>query len=240
MSMGGGRIVLVGTGTGIGKTHVGVALVNALKAEGKEVAGLKPVESGVGIGVSDAERLAEGGSFHVKRRAPYVLAAPLSPHLAAPREGLTIELAPILEWVGSVGAAWLVVETAGGLLSPLAPGLSNLDLAKALKPDGLVLVAPDRLGVLHDVTAALLALRVLAPDLPEAIVALSAPAPEQVDASTGTNGDELVGLRLAGKVVGFSRAPVDYAETRRSADAVLGMLFSLGARRSLESDDACS
>ena len=61
-----GRIVLVGTGTGIGKTHLGVALVQALAAAGIEVAGLKPVESGVGTGPSDADLLAGASSFHVK------------------------------------------------------------------------------------------------------------------------------------------------------------------------------
>src|SRR5262249_49159887 len=116
------RIVLLGTGTGIGKTHVGVALVSALRDAGIEVAGLKPVESGIGEGVSDTERLRGASSFHVKHPPPYALAAPISPHLAADREGLTIHLAPIVRWVDSVEAACIVVETAGAVLSPLASG----------------------------------------------------------------------------------------------------------------------
>jgi dethiobiotin synthetase len=216
------RIVLVGTGTEIGKTHVGVALVGALSSAGIEVAGLKPVESGIGMGVSDSERLAEAGSFHVKRLPPYRLAAPLSPHIAAPREGLTIELAPVVEWVDSVAAAWTVVETAGGLLSPLAPGLTNLDLTVALRPDAVVLVAPDRLGVLHDVTAAMLALRVLAPRLPQAVVALS--APRQADGSTGTNEGELRVLGIALSVVTFPRGGAQDLQTRRVAGELLRAL----------------
>ncbi len=216
------RIVLVGTGTGIGKTHLGVALVHALAAAGAEVAGLKPVESGVGDGVSDAERLAAVGTFHVKQPPPYALATPLSPHLAAAREGLTIHLEPIVEWVTSVGAPWVVVETAGALLSPLAPGLTNLDLAVAVAPTALVLVAPDRLGVLHDVTAALLALRVLAPQLPEAVIALLAPA--EADASTGSNGRELVTLGIARRAVTFPRADVSAPQMQVPVAAVLEML----------------
>jgi dethiobiotin synthetase len=216
------RIVLVGTGTGIGKTHVGVALVGALAAAGMEVAGLKPVESGVGSGISDAERLAGASSFHVKPPPPYMLAAPLSPHLAAPLEGRMIELAPILRWVDSVEAPWVVVETAGALLSPLAPGLTNLDLAVALRPTALVLVAPDRLGVLHDVTAALLALRVLAPGMPDPVVVLS--APEETDASTGTNGVELMALRIARRVATFGRGGAEQEATGDVASEVLRMV----------------
>jgi dethiobiotin synthetase len=217
-----GRIVLVGTGTGIGKTHLGVALVKALADAGAEVAGLKPVESGVGSGISDTERLAAVGTFHVKQPPPYVLAAPVSPHLAAPQEGMTIRLGPIVRWVDSVEAAWVVVETAGGLLSPLAPGLTNLDLAEVLEPTAVILVAPDRLGVLHDVTAALFALRVLAPRLPEAVVALQAPA--EADASTGGNAWELLALEIARSVVMFPRAEAAEESTQVVARALMGML----------------
>jgi dethiobiotin synthetase len=206
------RVVLVGTGTGIGKTHLGVALVRALAGEGAEVAGLKPVESGVGGGeTSDAALLGAVGTFHVKHPPPYALAAPISPHLAAEREGVTIRLDPIVAWVDSVEAAWVVVETAGGLLSPLAKGVTNLDLAVALAPDAVVLAAPDRLGVLHDVSAALLAWRVLAPGLAEPVVALQAPG--EVDASTGSNAAELVKLGIARRVVAFPRAETGAAAT---------------------------
>lgn len=223
MTAPGRRIVLVGTGTGIGKTHLGVALVRALAASGVEVAGLKPVESGVGSGVTDAELLAGAGVFHVKQPPPYRLAAPLSPHLAAPMEGVSIRLAPIVQWVDSVEAAVLVVETAGALLSPLAPGLTNLDLTAALAPDALVMVAPDRLGVLHDVTAALFALRHLEPRLPEPVVALMAPA--EPDASTGINGAELVVLEIARRVVTFPRASATDETFQARARALVELLL---------------
>jgi dethiobiotin synthetase len=219
------RIVLVGTGTGIGKTHLGVALVTALRAAGVEVAGLKPVESGVGTGPSDAELLQGASSFRVPDPPPYQLAAPLSPHLAAPLEGQTVRLSPIVTWVDSVTAAVLVVETAGALLSPLAPGLTNLDLTAVLAPDAIVLVAPDRLGVLHDVTAALFAMHHLEPGLPEPVVVLMAPA--EADASTGTNGWELLVLGIARNVVTFPRAAAGDAIVQARAMA-LGELLGAG------------
>jgi dethiobiotin synthetase len=220
---GGTRIVLVGTGTGIGKTHAGVALVKALAFAGLEVAGLKPVESGVGTGISDAGLLAEAGTFHVKQLPPYRLAAPLSPHLAAPLEGTTIRLAPIVRWIDAVDARWLVIETAGALLSPLAPGLTNLDLAAALEPDHVLLVAPDRLGVLHDVTAALFALHHLAPQLPEPTVLLQ--PPPEADASTGTNARELLILQIARRVVTLPRARPESASTQSTLRDFLRLVW---------------
>lgn len=220
------RIVLVGTGTGIGKTHLAVALVRALARAGAEVAGLKPVESGIGVGESDSSLLAAVATFHVKQPAPYALVAPISPHLAAAREGMTIRLGPIVRWVDSVDAAWLVVETAGGLLSPLAPGITNLDLAATLAPTQVVLVASDRLGVLHDVTAALFALRQLAPGLPEAMVVLQAPGED--DASTGLNAAELLTLQIARRVASFPRGLAVDGPAQAVTDALLEVLTGGG------------
>jgi dethiobiotin synthetase len=218
----GRRIVVVGTGTEIGKTHVGVALVTALAAAGHEVAGLKPVESGVGTGVTDSELLGRAGTFHVKQPPPYALRAPISPHRAAAMEGITLQLGPIVAWVDGVGAAWILVETAGGLLSPLGAELTNLDLACALKPDLVVLVAPDRLGVLHDVTATMFALHVLAPDLPEPLVVLQAPA--EGDASTGTNAEELLALEIVRTVATVPRGAPGSVQVQLVVAEVLQML----------------
>jgi dethiobiotin synthetase len=80
-----------------------------------------------------------------------------------------------------------VVETAGGALSPLSDTETNLDLARALEPAELVLVAPDALGVLHDVRATWTAMRALLRE-PDQLVLCRARPP---DASTGTNAAEL-------------------------------------------------
>jgi hypothetical protein len=82
-----------------------------------------------------------------------------------------------------------LIESAGGAFSPLATRLTNVDLALALEPALWVLVAPDALGVLHDVTSTLRAL----PRPPDAIVLSSARA---ADASTGSNAAELTSLDI--------------------------------------------
>ena len=220
------RIVVVGTGTGVGKTHAGVALVSALASAGVSVAGLKPIESGVPAEPSDttdASALAAVSTFHVKQPPPYALPDPVSPHLAARRLGQRIDLGSVADWVDAhAEAEVLVVETAGALLSPLGPGVANLDLARVLRPDHLLLVASDRLGVLHDVAVTLHALRTLAADMPAPVLLLQPPA--VADASTGTNAEELVALGIVSTVYGFPRAEPTAAETRVAARRVLAAL----------------
>jgi dethiobiotin synthetase len=212
------RLVLIGTGTGIGKTHAGVALVSALFAAGVEVAGLKPIESGVSTGLTDASALAAAGSFGVNQ-ALYAFVEPVSPHLAARREGVTIDLSRVQAWVDAHAAQVLVIETAGALLSPLGPGLTNLDLARALRPDVLVLAAPDRLGVLHEVTSAMHVLRTLGGDMPAPMLLLQPPAAP--DSSTGTNAAELVLLGIHPAPHAFPRAASTAEETLSAARALL-------------------
>ncbi|MEO7328087.1 MAG: ATP-dependent dethiobiotin synthetase BioD [Minicystis sp.] len=216
------RVVIVGAGTGIGKTHLGVALVHALTQEETPAVGLKPVESGLCGGRSDGELLAAEGMFHVKHSQPYAFARPVSPHLAAREAGVIIEVAQIQAWVTAHQATWTVVESAGALLSPLGGGLTNLDLTRALSPDAVLLVALDRLGVLHEVSACVLALRVLGVGMPEPLVILQ--APELPDASTGSNAGELHLLKIVGNALTIPRGDPGSAPVQEAARQVLAAL----------------
>jgi 8-amino-7-oxononanoate synthase len=190
------RWVVLGTGTGVGKTFAATALVRLLARDGFPVAGLKPIETGLADGEArgDAAMLA-AASFGVPLPSTHPLYAfdePITPARAARAAARRIDLASIVTWVndvesGAPAGARLVIEAAGGVFSPLEDGVSNFDLACALEPALWVLVAPDRLGVLHDVGSCLLAMEALGrrPDY----VVLS--APERADASTGTNREEL-------------------------------------------------
>lgn len=216
------RVVVVGTGTEVGKTHVACALLLAARSGGSACVGLKPIETGVepsdALGADGGRLQAAAGVFHVKRlAAPYRFVPPVSPHRAAREAGERIDLARIRGWVeeSAAGSAALV-ETAGGWFSPLGPGVSNFELSLALEPCRIVLVAPDRLGVLHDLTAALGLARARG-RLPDAVV-LSAPAVP--DSSTGTNAGELAALELAAVVATFPREAPDAPESRGAAARV--------------------
>jgi dethiobiotin synthetase len=213
-----GRIVVVGTGTGIGKTHVACAVLRAFGEKGVPAIGLKPIETGIpdssngGETETDQGRLAvAANAFHVKRsgsagfhvkRPLYAFPNPVSPHLAARTAGRRLDLGAIGRWVGEHEAPVVLIESAGGLFSPLGPEISNVDLVKALSPALVLLVAPDRLGVLHDLTATL----GLAAARGCTIHAVVLSAPHSVDASTGTNAVELERLGVVRPAALFPRA----------------------------------
>ena len=213
------RIVVVGTGTGVGKTHVSVALLEALRRRGAPCAGLKPVETGLTpSGSSDRELLASAGTFHVKHW-PYGFAEPLSPHLAARLHEQEIELEVVSAWVDAVSPAVAVVETAGGLLSPLSESTTNLDLVTRLAPDELLVVGPNRLGILHEMSACIATLRASAPRLPGPILVLSSPDPH--DGSSASNHVELLSLRMSRAVVSFPRDEPLGRGSQEAAETVL-------------------
>jgi dethiobiotin synthetase len=196
------RVVVLGTGTGIGKTTACAALAQALVDLGAPaVAALKPIETGYVEEGSDAERLASVsyGITPPERHPLYCFSRPVSPHLAARDQGVAIRVETVLEWVAHEEAAcaalrrgFVIIETAGGALSPLSEQATNLDLARALEPACLLLVAPDALGVLHDVRATLTAMRALHRSPDHLVLSRARPA----DASTGNNADELPRLGL--------------------------------------------
>jgi dethiobiotin synthetase len=205
-------IAVVGTGTGIGKTHVAAALVTAWAKRGGRIAGVKPIESG---GTDDGDLLGRVSTFHVQRpTSPYLLARPVSPHLAARLDGRAIDIELVRKWVDDIRrrSDGVVLETAGGLFTPLAPPVTNADLVQLLAPDAVVLVGPDRLGVLHDVGAV-----VRASNLVTGIV-LSAPA--AADESTGTNAAELAALTSVPVLASLPRAPLEQID----ASAILARL----------------
>jgi len=189
--MPGRLIVITGTDTGIGKTHLGSALLLAARSQGHAVIGYKPVESGVdGSTPTDAHRLRAASTpalFHVQPPA-VALRAPVSPHLAAAREGVSLPWSEIATWIARTRSdTVLLVELPGGLFTPLSPSLLNVDAVNELRPDLTVLVAPDRLGVLNHVLATLAGAK--ARGAAPGVIALV--APEHADASTGTNAAEL-------------------------------------------------
>jgi len=248
------RIALVGTGTGVGKTHVACALLSCWSRRAAAV-GLKPVETGisprgqartagVSSGASDQERLIWAARmFHVKQRghdkrqpnateAPlrslYAFADPISPHLAARQAGVRIDLGVIERWVRAHASAVTIIETAGGLFSPLGYGATNLELAQTLRADAVILVALDRLGVLHELTTTL-ALAAARGGPPLGLV-LSTPAKK--DASTGRNATEIEALGIAHPIAVFPRASHQAVATVEAARRVITWIESGGSSSS--------
>jgi dethiobiotin synthetase len=145
------RIIVTGTDTGIGKTVFAAGLTRLLDG-----VYWKPVQAGLG-GETDAAVVRRLSGLSADRVLPeaWRLKAPASPHLAAERDGVTID--PRALSLPSV-ARPLVVEGAGGLMVPLTRSVLLIDVfARWGAP--VVLCARTALGTLNHTLLSLEALR---------------------------------------------------------------------------------
>ena len=148
------RIVVAGTDTDIGKTHVSAALLAKARLSGENPIGLKPVAAGAdyrdGQAYSDdAARLALGAGFDGPLEAinPYLFEPPIAPHVAADQVGVELSALEIAGWAEQQAAqhSHALLEGAGGWRVPLNEQEYFSDIASHLQWD-VVLVVGMRLG----------------------------------------------------------------------------------------------
>lgn len=147
-------LLLAGTDTGVGKTTVARGLLRIAHERNRRLIPFKPVETGCeGNPPRDASDLLEAASLPGLTLAdvcPYPFAAPLAPSIAARLEQRPIDIDRIVSRAAELSRRGdaLLVETAGGLLTPWAPGFTAADLAARLGLPVLI-VAANRLGVIN-------------------------------------------------------------------------------------------
>ena len=157
-------VVVVGTGTEVGKTWVAAAALGQLRADGNRVAARKPAQSfEVGDASTDAQVLgrASGESATTvcpqHRWYPVALAPPMAADVLGRPAFTVADLHDEIEWPDGVEVG--VVETAGGVRSPQASDDGDaVALAGSLMPDVVVLVADAGLGTLNAVRLSVAAL----------------------------------------------------------------------------------
>lgn len=155
---------ITGTDTGVGKTLVSCALLHAFAAQGKRVAGFKPVAAGCDDDDhnDDAKRLRAASTVQATygQINPYCFPHPVAPHLAARHAGARIDFprieASYRELAGQTDM--VIVEGAGGFCVPLNEKLDTADMVKQLELP-VILVVGMRLGCINH---ALLTMRVIA------------------------------------------------------------------------------
>lgn len=173
---------ITGTGTEVGKTYVGSLIARALRQQGVRVAVYKPVASGCDVDSSgqyvsgDAVALwnAAGCPGTLDDVCPQRFLAPLAPPGAAAAEGKSVDPRLLRDGL----KVWrdqcdiVLVEGAGGLMSPLTVDDYNADLALDLGYP-LIVVAPNRLGVINDTLQTLITAATFHEGLPVAGVVLN-------------------------------------------------------------------
>jgi dethiobiotin synthetase len=169
-------VVVAGTGTEVGKTWVAAHVLRDLAATGVRVAARKPVQSfAPGDADTDAHVLAAASGEDRADVCPHHrwYEVPMAPPMAATvlgRPPFSIaELVSEMGWPGAgtgapaTGAETAAVdvgliESAGGVRSPLAADGDTVALVEALQPDIVVLVADAGLGTINAVRLSMEAL----------------------------------------------------------------------------------
>ena len=192
-------LFITGTNTEVGKTHVAAMIARAFVESGVAVGVYKPVASGCryegGELVSDDavalwEAAGRPGTLHDV--CPQRFEAPVAPHVAAEMAGRAVDERLLI--VGfrfwAERADVVIVEGAGGLMSPLTRTAYNADFAAELGLP-LVVVAANELGVINTTLQTLITAAAHNPPLPVAAVVLNQCKEDPTDASLPTNAAEL-------------------------------------------------
>ena len=157
------------TGTDIGKTFVTAGLIRYLRESNQRVDALKPVVSGYDSSVVETSDPAvllsalgrQVTADEIERIAPWRFRAPLSPDLAAAREGRSVDFDKLIAFSrAAVDAATgpLFIEGVGGIMVPLDAQRTVLDWMAVLDIPLLLVVG----GYLGTISHTLTALDVLA------------------------------------------------------------------------------
>jgi dethiobiotin synthase len=158
-------VLVVGTGTEVGKTWVACRVARALRRRGLIVVARKPAQSydaADDLSDTDAALLAHATGDHPAavcpqhRWYPVAMAPPMAAEELGRRPFTIAELVDELAWPEVVGVG--LVEAAGGVRSPLAADGDAAALAGALRPDRVVLVAHAGLGTINGVRLSMAAL----------------------------------------------------------------------------------
>ena len=160
-----GGLFIVGTDTGVGKTYVAARIAATLRRQRLKVGVYKPAASGC---VRQGRRLvstdaialweAAGKPGQLERVCPQRFTAPLSPHLAAREEQRQIDSSLLRQGIDywRRRSQIVIVEGAGGLMSPIGDCEYVADLAKAFGFP-LIVVAPNKIGTINQTLQTLIA-----------------------------------------------------------------------------------
>ena len=142
-------VVITGTDTGVGKTLMTALLLRHLRRAGERALAMKPFCCG---GRQDVELLGslQDNELTQEEINPHYFSEPLAPLVAARKEHRRIRLEPIVKRIREMSRRcdWLLVEGAGGLLTPLGEGFHLGHMIGELRCDAVV-VSSNRLGTIN-------------------------------------------------------------------------------------------
>ncbi|HVU26117.1 MAG TPA: dethiobiotin synthase [Verrucomicrobiae bacterium] len=206
-------IFITGTDTGVGKTVLTVLLARFLRERGANAAALKPICSG---GRDDARKISAAldGALALDEINPWHFRVAIAPSLAAKRENKSVRLAEVLAHVRTIQKRFarldfVLIEGAGGLLSPLGEKFDSRDLISALRAKPII-VAQNRIGTVNQILLTLAAL----PKKFQAQAQVVLVSPEKPDISSKTNAKLLAEFFDAKRIFHLPWLSGDISESR--------------------------
>jgi dethiobiotin synthetase len=151
-------LFITGTDTGVGKTVLTALLTRFLRERGVHAAALKPVCSGTRADTR-ALQAAMNATLTLDEINPWHFRAPIAPLLAARKENQRVKLSQVLAHARAMQKRFevLLIEGAGGLLSPLGKKFNSRDLILTLRAIPII-VAQNKLGAVNHILLTLEAL----------------------------------------------------------------------------------
>ena len=156
--MGSRKLFITGTNTEVGKTFVTCEMLKHLVKYKKSTAAFKPVETGCNknnkiLQPNDSKRFFKvlGKTLSLDLINPYRFIPPISPNRAIRLAKKNITLNDYCDKLNLLNTHdYILIEGAGGVCSPLSCDGLNIDFAKKVKMDS-ILVARDEIGVINNV-----------------------------------------------------------------------------------------
>lgn len=149
------EIFITGTDTEIGKTFISQCVIESLKEKGKLTIGLKPIASGaqmIGDSLSneDALKLQSCSSrlLEYAQVNPFCFEPAIAPHIAAQKVAQPLSVKLLQEKVIKPQADFVIIEGAGGWLTPLNETETFADWVE-LRTTQVILVVGMKLGCLN-------------------------------------------------------------------------------------------
>jgi dethiobiotin synthetase len=149
-------IFITATNTDVGKTHIGLYLIEQLSKMNKKVGVYKPIETGVKDYPQDAKKLLDKTilfnsdfDFLLDDVTPYQFSLPASPYVA--KNNTIIDKRVLYNNFKKLQSRCdiLIIEGAGGLMVPIDKNFFMIDLIKLFNAFAL-LVVPSKLGSIND------------------------------------------------------------------------------------------
>ena len=156
--MGSRKLFITGTNTEVGKTFVTCEMLKHLVKSKKSTAAFKPIETGCTknnkiLQPNDSKLFYKvlGKTLSLDLINPYRFIPPISPNRAIRLAKENITLNDYCDKLNLLNTHdYILIEGAGGICSPLSCDGLNIDFAKKVKMDS-ILIARDEIGVINNV-----------------------------------------------------------------------------------------